>query len=248
MGKMKKVIGMILVICLTLTMIPMIQAEKYEAAEKVGSELLDVLGVTYEELLAGNFVDMGESYSCMIWLYDVDVEEAVEAGIDAAERTRENYSVWRFYDYPYTTYDEKGLTYVDVELSEEESNEYVQTYIEAEREVASELYAANNNSFVADYKGIDLGYTQGAGFNVYGPGYDRGVRIFNVSENGSYETRTLTFGELCGKKVKNLPKFVLYTYAPTSVSQVVTTVKEAAVVAAAVAGVVGLVKAVKKKK
>lgn len=150
MGKMKKVIGMILVICLTLTMIPMIQAEKYEAAEKVGSELLDVLGVTYEELLAGNFVDMGESYSCMIWLYDVDVEEAVEAGIDAAERTRENYSVWRFYDYPYTTYDEKGLTYVDVELSEEESNEYVQTYIEAEREVASELYAANNNSFVAE--------------------------------------------------------------------------------------------------
>ncbi|MGI6744681.1 MAG: hypothetical protein ACOX45_00615 [Acutalibacteraceae bacterium] len=37
------------------------------------------------------------------------------------------------------------------------------------------------NSFVVSYKGIDLGYTQGAGFNVYGPGRDRGVRIFELS-------------------------------------------------------------------
>ena len=106
----------------------------------------------------------------------------------------------------------------------------------------------HNNSFVANYKGIDLGYAQGAGFNVYGPGLDRGVRIFNINENGTYETKTLTFGELCGKKVKNKPKFVLYTYAPTSVSQVVTTVKETAVVAAAVAGIIGWVKIIKKKK
>lgn len=28
----------------------------------------------------------------------------------------------------------------------------------------------HNNSFVVKYKGVDLGYTQGAGFNVYGPG------------------------------------------------------------------------------
>ena len=78
----------------------------------------------------------------------------------------------------------------------------------------------HNNSFVANYKGIDLGYAQGAGFNVYGPGYDRGVRVFDISENGTYETKTVTFGELCGKEVKNKPKFALYTYAPTSVSQV----------------------------
>lgn len=106
----------------------------------------------------------------------------------------------------------------------------------------------HNNSFVVNYKGIDLGYAQGAGFNVYGPGYERGVRVFNISENGTYETRTVTFGELCGKKVKNLPKFALYTYAPTSVSQVVTSVKEAAIVAAAVAGTAGIIKLLKKKK
>lgn len=106
----------------------------------------------------------------------------------------------------------------------------------------------HNNSFVANYKGIDLGYTQGAGFNVYGPGLDRGVRIFDIDENGKYETKTITFGELCGSKVKNKAKFAVYTYAPTSVSQVVTSVKEAAVVAAAVAGVIGIIKVIKKKK
>ncbi len=105
----------------------------------------------------------------------------------------------------------------------------------------------HNNSFVSKYKGIDLGYTQGAGFNVYGPGLKRGVRIFEIEESGKYETRTVTFGELCGKEVKNKAKFALYSYAPTNVSQVVTAVKEAAVVAAAVAGVIGLFKTAKKK-
>lgn len=104
----------------------------------------------------------------------------------------------------------------------------------------------HNNSFVANYKGIDLGYTQGAGFNVYGPGLKRGVRIFEIEECGKYETRTVTFGELCGKEVKNKAKFAVYTYAPTNVSQVVTAVKEAAVVAGAVAGVAWIIK--KKKK
>lgn len=105
----------------------------------------------------------------------------------------------------------------------------------------------HNNSFVANYKGIDLGYAQGAGFNVYGPGYKRGVRIFDIDENGTYETRTVTFGELCGKEVKNMPKFAAYTYAPTSVSQVTTAVKEAAIVAGAVVGTVKLIRLLKKK-
>lgn len=105
----------------------------------------------------------------------------------------------------------------------------------------------HNNSFVSNYKGIDLGYTQGAGFNVYGPGLNRGVRIFDIEENGSYETKTVTFGELCGSEVKNKPKFALYTYAPTNVSQVVTAVKEAAIVAGAVAGVAAIIKAIRKK-
>ncbi len=111
------------------------------------------------------------------------------------------------------------------------------------------VYAGHdhNNSFVAKYKGIDLGYAQGSGFNVYGPGYRRGVRIFNIKESGNYETHTVTFGELCGKEVENKPKFAIYTYAPTSVSQVTTAVKEIAIVAGAVAGTIKLIKAIKKK-
>ena len=105
----------------------------------------------------------------------------------------------------------------------------------------------HNNSFVADYKGIKLGYAQGAGFNVYGPGYDRGVRILDLDENGSFETKTVTFGELCGKSIRNPAKFAIYSYVPTSVSQVVTTVKEAAVVAGAVFATVKLIKHFKKK-
>ncbi len=104
----------------------------------------------------------------------------------------------------------------------------------------------HNNSFVSKYKGIDLGYTQGAGFNVYGPGYKRGVRIFNIKECGKYETKTATFGELCGKKIANPPKFWLYSYAPTNVSQVVTAIKEAAIAGAVIAGTVKLIKTIRK--
>ncbi len=104
------------------------------------------------------------------------------------------------------------------------------------------------NSFVSNYKGLDLGYSQGAGFNVYGPGYDRGVRIFNIDENGSYETNTVTFGELCGKKIKNPAKFVLYSYVPTSVSQVTTAAKEIAIVAGVAVGIAKVIKILKKKK
>ncbi|MBO5096881.1 MAG: S8/S53 family peptidase [Agathobacter sp.] len=150
MGKKKHVIAMLLAICLALSMMPLNQVEEYDASEKVGSELLELLGVTYEELIMGDFLDSGETYSCIIWLQDVEIEEAVETGIDAAERTREDYSVWSRYDYPYITYKAEGLTYVDVELDEAESDEYVQTYIEAEREAARELYGSSNNSFVAE--------------------------------------------------------------------------------------------------
>lgn len=76
----------------------------------------------------------------------------------------------------------------------------------------------HNNSFVVNYKGVDLGYTQGAGFNVYGPGENRGVRIFELDENSprEYKTYTATFGELCGTKIKTPVQEFVYTHAPTS--------------------------------
>lgn len=76
----------------------------------------------------------------------------------------------------------------------------------------------HNNSFVVKYKGVDLGYTQGAGFNVYGPGESRGVRIFELDETAprEYKTHTATFKELCGTKIKTPVKEFIYKHAPTS--------------------------------
>lgn len=75
----------------------------------------------------------------------------------------------------------------------------------------------HNNSFVVKYKGVDLGYTQGAGFNVYGPGENRGVRIFELDETAprEYKTHTATFKELCGTKIKTPVKEFIYKHAPT---------------------------------
>lgn len=144
------IVAMLMVISILVTMLPTASREEYEASEKVGSDLLKLMNVTYEDLTSGNFEDTGDVYSCIIWISDVEIEKAVEAGIDVAEMTREKHSAWSIYDYPYTTYELDGLTYVDVFFDANETNEYVQTYIETEREVAAEMYVEKNNSFVAE--------------------------------------------------------------------------------------------------
>lgn len=88
------------------------------------------------------------------------------------------------------------------------------------------------NSFVKNVDGIDLGYTQGAGFNVYGPGKKRGVRVFTLDENdpGSYETHTVTMDELCDfKPSKPISEFV-FTHTPSSVKQVEKAAKKTGIV------------------
>lgn len=90
------------------------------------------------------------------------------------------------------------------------------------------------NSFVKNVDGIDLGYTQGAGFNVYGPGKERGVRIFmlNETDTKTYETYTVTMSDLCDyKPAKPITEFI-YTHTPSSVKQVEKGVKKAAFAAA----------------
>ena len=54
------------------------------------------------------------------------------------------------YAYPYTLEEVNGIKYVEVQLDENENDEYVQTYIEAERTTASELYESKNGKFVAE--------------------------------------------------------------------------------------------------
>lgn len=97
----------------------------------------------------------------------------------------------------------------------------------------------HNNSFVADYKGLALAYTQGAGFNVYGPGLDRGVRIVDITPDGSWDTHTLTYSMMLGKSVNNKIKYYLYSYAPTSLGGVKAAVKETGMVLGALSLVAG---------
>lgn len=91
------------------------------------------------------------------------------------------------------------------------------------------------NSFVKKVDGIELGYTQGAGFNVYGPGKQRGVRVFVLKEDSllHYDNYTVTMAELCDyRPAKPVTEFI-FTHTPSSVKQVEKTAKKAAVFLAA---------------
>lgn len=75
----------------------------------------------------------------------------------------------------------------------------------------------HNNSFNGKVREIDLGYTQGAGFHVYGPGLDRGVRMINLSKDGTFETYDLRYRDIVGKKVKEKLRFLILQLMPTNV-------------------------------
>lgn len=74
----------------------------------------------------------------------------------------------------------------------------------------------HNNSFNGKVDGIDLGYTQGAGFHVYGPGKDRGVRIIELNKNGTHSTYDLRFKNLVGNKVKEPFRYAMFQIMPTN--------------------------------
>lgn len=97
----------------------------------------------------------------------------------------------------------------------------------------------HNNAFVAEKDGIKLVYTQGAGFHVYGPGENRGVRVFEIDEAdpAAFTTRTLTYRQAVGGSVSNPALDFALTHIPTSVEQV----KKIPVVGEAVVNVVNAI-------
>lgn len=76
----------------------------------------------------------------------------------------------------------------------------------------------HKNSFVRKYKNIDLGYTPSIGFDEYGLGFKRGIRIIELNEENlmDYKTHILTYEKILGKKVKNPVKFYVYNIFPSS--------------------------------
>lgn len=101
----------------------------------------------------------------------------------------------------------------------------------------------HNNSFVGKHGNMLLGYTQGCGFNVYGPRLNRGVRLIDLDEScpNTFSTHTLLYRDLfSAKDIQNKPKYLLYSYAPPSVESVLPTLKKVGIAAgtAAIAGIV----------
>ena len=80
----------------------------------------------------------------------------------------------------------------------------------------------HNNSFNGKVCGIDLGYTQGAGFHVYGPGKDRGIRMINLKKDGTYSTYDLRYRDIIGNKVKEKIRFAILQIMPTNVYDAVS--------------------------
>ena len=82
----------------------------------------------------------------------------------------------------------------------------------------------HNNSFHKEYECITLGYTQGSGFNTYGPGDKRGVRILTFNENDvrSFETYTVRMKDLCDFKPATPGKFFILSSFPSSKAEAIT--------------------------
>ena len=93
------------------------------------------------------------------------------------------------------------------------------------------------NSFVGQYRGVDLGCTQGAGFHTYGPGRERGVRIFTLHEAApqSYDTYTVTFDQVCSGRLSSPTREMIYRHLPTSPRQVRAAALRAGLTAAGIA-------------
>lgn len=73
------------------------------------------------------------------------------------------------------------------------------------------------NSFVGKYKGIDLGYCPGAGYNSYGLN-PRGMRLFDFDEKdvANYETKVIRVNDFYKKPLYQPVKNFVYINAPSS--------------------------------
>lgn len=77
----------------------------------------------------------------------------------------------------------------------------------------------HKNSFIGKYKNIIMGCTPCAGFNEYGNGIYRGVRIIEIDEDNvtAFKTRVVTYSDLGFTKLKNPVKDFLYRHFPASI-------------------------------
>lgn len=106
----------------------------------------------------------------------------------------------------------------------------------------------HNNSFVVKHGNLDLGYTQGAGFNIYGPGMCRGGRIFDIYEEtpDKYDTFTVMAGDIPDFRPERPVKEFIYTHSPSSISEGIKLAKKILIGTGVTAGAITLMKLLKK--
>lgn len=92
----------------------------------------------------------------------------------------------------------------------------------------------HNCSYHGDINGIDVGYTQGTGFNVYGPGKDRGTRVIDLFTDGRIETHDLRYRNIVGKKLNHPIKYAFLQLCPTNTFDAVVRVTKALVLIAVI--------------
>ncbi|MDR1927274.1 MAG: metallophosphoesterase family protein [Oscillospiraceae bacterium] len=109
----------------------------------------------------------------------------------------------------------------------------------------------HSNGFHGKVRGISLGYAPSAGFNAYGPGRRRGVRVFRFREEdvAAFETYVRTDEQLLCDSGR-LPLYVrLHDHTPTSFGAAKPLVRRGAIAATlTAAGTAALVALAKRKK
>ena len=77
----------------------------------------------------------------------------------------------------------------------------------------------HKNSFVGRYKNITMGFTPSAGFNEYGNGMNRGVRVIELDENNisDFRTKVVTYSDLGFERLKRPVKDFLFRHFPASI-------------------------------
>ncbi len=85
----------------------------------------------------------------------------------------------------------------------------------------------HKNDFVGKYKNITMGFTPSAGFNEYGNGRYRGVRIIDIDESNpkSFKSRIVTYQDLGFNKLKKPVKDFIYRHSPATLDAALITIR-----------------------
>ncbi len=94
----------------------------------------------------------------------------------------------------------------------------------------------HKNDFVGKYKNVVMGFTPSAGFNEYGNGLNRGVRIIELDESNpnTFETRILTYRDLGYTKLQKPIKDFIYRHSPATMDAALILIRNILLVIAAI--------------